>query len=96
MIASITELHLKNFWCYLRFLPLAITSKIQAERSPGLISLQLNSKGFFVQRTLAVWKDEKHLRDYVTSGAHLWAMKASRKIAKRSVTTSFAVKSLPT
>lgn len=96
MIASITELNLKNFWCYLRFLPLAVTSKMQADRAPGLISIQLASKGLFVQRTLTVWKDEKHMRDYVKSGAHLRAMKAFSKIANRSTTAHFPVKSLPT
>lgn len=95
MIASITELHLKKIWSYLRFLPLAIKSKIQAEKSPGLISIQLNSKGLFVQRTLTVWKNEKLMLDFVKSGSHLKAMKAFSKIANRSSTATFAVKSLP-
>jgi hypothetical protein len=96
MIASVTELHLKNFWSYIRFLPLAIKSKIQAERSPGLISLQLGSKGLFIQRTLTVWKSEKLMHDYVRSGSHLRAMKTFSQIANRSSTATFAVKSLPT
>lgn len=96
MIASVTELNLKNFWSYLRFLPLAIQCKIQAERSPGLISLQLNSKGLLVQRTLTVWKNEKLMQDFVRSGAHLKAMKVFSKIANHSSTATFEVKSLPT
>lgn len=95
MIAAVTELNLKNFWCYLRFLPHALSCKIQAERSPGLIFIQLNSKNLLVQRTLTVWKNEKCMEDYVKSTAHMRAMKVFSKISKRSTTARFTVKSLP-
>ncbi len=96
MVAAVTELNLKNFWCYLRFLPHAVLCKIQAERSPGLIFIQLNSKNLFVQRTMTVWKNDKCMDDYIKSGSHLRAMKVFSQISKRSVTARFTVKSLPT
>ncbi len=92
-IASITELRLKNFWCYLRFIPHAMKSHRQASRSPGLISISVKSEGLLIQRTLTVWTDETAMMQYVRSGAHLAAMKVFRQIANRSFTHHFEIDS---
>lgn len=95
MIASVTELNLKGFTAFFRFLPHAIKSQRQASKAPGVISVRVSSKGLLVQRTLSVWADEKSMLDYVRSGAHLEAMKAFKKMANRSHTARFETASVP-
>ena len=96
MIASITELNLKNFWSYLIFIPHAVKSKIQASKSEGIVSIALGSEGLLTQRTLSVWQNEKAMRDYVKSGDHIKAMKIFAKHANKSFTAHFEVDSPPT
>jgi hypothetical protein len=96
MIASITELHLKNFFSFIRFLPHAIKSKIQADKAEGRISVDLNSEGLLIQRTLTLWESKDSMMKYVRSGHHLEAMKIFKKIAKTSYTANFEVTEAPT
>jgi len=96
MIASVTELNLKNYWCFVRFLPHAIKSKMQADRAPGVVFTAVSSDGILVQRTLTVWKNADSLKNYVKSDAHLAAMKVFPKIAKKSFTARFEVTKPPT
>jgi hypothetical protein len=95
MIASVTELNLKNFWGYLRFIPHAIRSKIQADKAKGIISISLKSDGFLVQRTLTVWEDEASMKNYVRSGWHLKAMKDFSKMANKSYVVKFEIQKAP-
>lgn len=95
MIASITELNLKNLWSFLVFIPHAVKSKIQASQAPGIVSIVLGSDGILTQRTLSVWENEKAMRDYVKSGDHLKAMKTFAKHANKSFTAHFDVDSPP-
>ncbi|MEI8025869.1 MAG: hypothetical protein WCI18_05950 [Pseudomonadota bacterium] len=96
MIASVTELNLKNFLCYLKFIPHAIRSHKQARLSNGLISISTKSNGLLVQRTLTVWKDEASMLRFVRSGPHLAAMKVFGKLADQSYTFHFEVSAHPT
>lgn len=96
MIASVTELNLKNFWSFLVFIPHAVKSKIQASKAKGIVSIALASDGILTQRTLTVWESEQAMHDYVRSGDHLKAMKVFAKHAKKSFTTHFSVESTPT
>lgn len=96
MIASVTELNLKSFLCYLQFIPHAIRSHKQARLSNGLISISTKSKGFLVQRTLTVWKDEASMLGFVRSGPHLAAIKVFGKLADQSYTIHFEVAANPT
>ncbi len=96
MIASVTELNLKNFWSLFLFLPHAVRSKVQADKSKGLISISIKSEGLLVQRTLTVWEDEASMKDYVRSGWHLKAMKSFGKMAQKSFVVKFEVQATPT
>lgn len=95
MVASITELKLKNFWSYLVFIPHAVKSKIQASKAKGIVSIALQSDGLLTQRTLTVWQGEKEMRDYVRSGAHIKAVVAFGPHAKKSSTAHFEVDTIP-
>ena len=96
MIASITELNLKNFISFLKFIPHAVKSHRKASNSPGIISVSVKSKGLLIQRTLTVWADEKAMKDFVRSDSHLNAMKVFPKIANTSYTAHFEVLKTPT
>ncbi len=45
--------------------------------------------------TMTLWKDENDLMKFARSGAHLQAMKESKKIAKRIKTVTIDVEELP-
>lgn len=96
MIASVTELNLKNFFSFLRFIPHAIRSKTQADKAKGLVSISVKSEGLLVQRTLTVWEDEASMKEYVRSGWHLKAMKDFSKMANKSYVVKFEVQQTPT
>lgn len=96
MIASVTELRLKNFWCFLKFIPHAVKCNRQAARSEGLVSMEVGNDGFLIQRTLTVWQDEQVMLKYVRTGAHLEAMKAFRHLANKSYTARYNVERTPT
>jgi hypothetical protein len=95
MVASITELNLKNFWSYFVFIPHAVKSKIQASKSKGIVSISIRSEGLFTQRTLTVWETEQAMREYVRSGDHLKAMRAFAKHANKSYSAHFEVDAAP-
>lgn len=96
MIAAVTELHLKNFWAWLRFVVPAVRSKIQADRAPGIVSVRVDAEGLSIQRTLTVWQSEEAMWTYVRSRAHVKAMKMFRTLANTSYTAHFPVAEVPT
>ena len=95
MIASVTELNLKNFWSFIRFIPHAVRCKIQAGKTPGLISISFARDGILSQRTLTVWEDERSLIKYIGKGSHLKALQVFKKIAKDSYTVRYECKEIP-
>ena len=96
MIASITELRLKNIFSFILFIKHAVRSKIQADSAQGIVSVEVKSSGLLIQRTLTVWESEEALKKYIRSGSHLVAMKSFSKIANKSYTAKFKVTSKPT
>lgn len=62
------------FWLH------AIPSKMQADKAPGILFSEVR-KINGIQHTLTAWKSKEDMRAYISSGAHLKAMKAFRKIA---------------
>jgi heme-degrading monooxygenase HmoA len=64
-----------------RYLALFGAVAEQLEREPGLIALQLGqSNACGSGRTLAIWRSEEEMYDFVTSRAHLDAMTAADEI----------------
>ncbi len=91
---SITGLKPKNFWAIFAFWRHAIPSKIQAEKSPGLL-LSGVKKINGIQHTLTIWESKKHMLDYIHKDAHLKAIKSFRKIATGK-TFGYEAESVPT
>lgn len=96
MFVSVTELHLKGVLSFIRFIPHAIKSKMQADQADGVKSVQVSSQGLLIQRTLTVWESKDHMLKYMRSGAHIDAMKIFSKIATDSFSYNFESESLPT
>jgi hypothetical protein len=77
---SITGLKVKGLWRYLLFFRHAIPSKIQADRSPGILQVAIKRVNG-IEHTLTIWENRRHMQKYVWSGAHKRAVAAFRKIA---------------
>lgn len=95
MIVSVTELHLKNFWSFLRFIPHAMKSKMQADKAPGVLSSQVSAQGLLCQRTLTTWDSRESMLNCVRSGSHPWAMKLFSKIANQSFSYRYEAAQAP-
>jgi heme-degrading monooxygenase HmoA len=91
---SITGLKVKNIFASFMFWRHAIPSKAQADRSTGLVSLDVKRAGSY-HFTLTVWKNREAMIAYRNSGAHLAAMTAFRKIATGKI-YGYETRSIPT
>ena len=81
MYLSVTGLRLKKgLWKTLLFWRNAILSKMQADRAPGVLHVQvIEVEG--VQHTYTVWESRAAMMSYRNSGAHRRAKKVFRQIA---------------
>jgi hypothetical protein len=91
---SITGLKVKNIFSSFIFWRHAIPSKTQAEKSNGLVLLELKRVGSY-HFTITVWKNREAMIAYRNSGAHLAAMTAFRKIATGKI-YGYETRSIPT
>jgi len=95
MIVAVTELNIRTFWGFLRFIPHAVRSRAAAERAPGVVSVRVKSIGFYCQRTLTVWENRDAMLAFVRSEPHLSAMRLAPKIANESYTVTYEVSQPP-
>lgn len=77
---SITGLKPRNWLAVILFWRHAIPSKIQADQSAGILLSQVKRING-IQHTLTVWNSREDMKNYISQGAHLKAMKLFRKIA---------------
>lgn len=90
---SITGLRIRGWLSVLPFWKHAVRSKMQADRAPGLLFAQVKRIDG-VEHTLTAWESRDAMKAYVSSGPHLQAMKAFRKIATGK-TLGFETSRLP-
>lgn len=79
--------HVPVFWWH------AIRSMMQARRAEGIVGVEARRVGG-VQHTLSVWESEEAMRRFVTTGAHLAAMRAFHRVATGS-TVGYAAEVAP-
>jgi hypothetical protein len=84
MYVSITGLKPKGLIGWIRFWTLTIPASKDAQRAEGIIHFAFNSHNGY-QHTLTVWKSKKYMKNYLTSPAHLKAMKNFSKIGRGKV-----------
>ncbi len=90
---SITGLKPRGLWSYILFLRHAIPSKVQADRAPGLLWSGVRRIDG-IEHTLTAWESREAMRTYISSGAHLKAMKVFRRIATGK-TLGYETRELP-
>ncbi|MFI1743810.1 DUF3291 domain-containing protein [Thalassobellus sediminis] len=93
MKATITSIELNSPFKF--FILSAITLKIVRQlRSTNC--KEFKSKGFWTNHyTMTLWNNEKEMKEFATSGAHLEGMKASKKISKEIRTVTVDTTELP-
>jgi len=79
MYVSVTGLKPKGLTGWIRFWKLTIPASKDAQKADGILHCAFNSRHGY-QHTLTVWKSKKHMMSYLTSPAHLKAMKNFSKI----------------
>ena len=84
MYVSITGVKPKGLIGWIRFLILTMPASKGAQKAEGILHCVFNSRYGF-QHTLTVWKSKEHMLGYLTSPAHLKAMKNLSKIGSGKV-----------
>ena len=84
MYISVTGLKPKGLIGWIRFWILTIPAAKDAQKADGILHCEFNSRQGY-QHTLTVWESKKHMMSYLTSPAHLKAMKNFSKIGSGKV-----------
>ncbi|MFI1771395.1 DUF3291 domain-containing protein [Thalassobellus citreus] len=93
MKATITSIELNSPFKF--FILSAITLKI-VRQLKSTNCKEFKSKGFWTKHyTMTLWNNEKEMKEFATSGAHLEGMKASKKISKEIRTVTVDTTELP-
>ena len=79
MYVSITGLKPKGIIGWIRFWAYTIPASKDAQNAEGILHCEFNSRNGY-QHTLTVWKLKDHMLGFLTSPAHLKAMKKYSKI----------------
>jgi len=90
MIASTTQIQVIGILGLFRMLVYIIRVRRQLARSPGLIKFDFHP-GW---QTLTIWENEAAMKNFRNTGAHLEAMKNTRKIG-RARTVTWEVTHIP-
>ena len=84
MYVSVTGLKPRGLIGWIRFWMLTIPASKKAQKAKGIMHCAFISRQGY-QHTLTVWKSKKYMLDYLTSKAHLKAMKKFSKIGDGKV-----------
>lgn len=93
MKVTITLIELKGPFKFflLSILAIKIVKQLKATNCKAF-----KNRGFWTKHyTMTLWSSEKELKDFAASGAHLEAMKSSKKIAKEIKTITIEAIKLP-
>ena len=84
MYVSVTGLKPKGLIGWIRFWTLTIPASKDAQKADGILHCAFKSRNGY-QHTLTVWKSKEHMMSYLTSPAHLKAMKSLSKIGSGKI-----------
>lgn len=93
MKATITSIELRNpfYFFTLSMISMKIVKQLKSTNCK-----KLKNTGFWTKHyTMTLWNNEKDMKDFATSGAHLEAMKHSKKISKEIRTITIDATELP-
>lgn len=94
MYASYTHFRVKSWWALPLFQWHAFRSGSQAYRTKGLLQMKTFSRGARNFCTLTCWNTRAEMMAFRNSGAHLLAMKLSRKMGE-GYTTGWETDRMP-
>lgn len=93
MKATITSIELKG---PLKFFALSTRAMKIVKQLKSTTYKDFKKQGFWTKHyTMTLWNSEQEIKEFAASGAHLEAMKESRKIAKEIKTITIDADSLP-
>ena len=93
MKATITSLELRKPWDFFNLSWQALKISRQVKTSG---CLEFQKRGIWMKHyTMTLWPDESTMRNFAGSGAHLEAMRNSRKIAREIRTLTIDATELP-
>lgn len=93
MKVTITSIELKG---PLKFFALSSSALKILKQLKTSNSVDFKKKGIWTKHyTMSLWNNEEEMRAFATSGAHLEAMKTSKKIAKEIRTVTIEADKLP-
>jgi len=93
MKATITSIELKG---PLQFFALSTRAMKIVKQLKSTNYKDFKKQGFWTKHyTMTLWNSEQEMKQFASSGAHLEAMKESRKIAKEIQTITIDADSLP-
>jgi hypothetical protein len=92
---SITGLEVASYWTFPKFMTLTMPAIQQARVAPGNVRADTNRIDG-IMHTLTAWNSREDMLKYVRSGAHLEAMKNTKKVASYAKSYSYESDTIPT
>ena len=80
MVITITSLELRHWWDFFKLSLWGLKIVRQTKTQKGFIEMKNTGFGY-LHFTLSAWETEADVKNFARSGAHLEAMKQSRKLA---------------
>jgi hypothetical protein len=94
MTITVTSIKLNSVWGFFRLSYMAMKIVLQLKKQKGFIKYK--NKGFgYLHYTLSAWESEAEMKQFVPTGAHREAMKASAAIATEIRTHTFESDEMP-
>ena len=95
MIVAITEFTLKQPWHLAAFMRFAIPSFNQAKSAEGNLFATTGSSSWHTHRTISAWSSMEAMQKYMTTGPHMKAMVASKRLMKHSRSIHLTMDHIP-
>src|SRR3954470_4878749 len=95
MHITITSLKLRSLFGFFRLSWNGLKISRQAKSQPGYIKMKNTGSGY-LHFTISAWKNEKDIKAFARSGAHLEAMKQGATLANEIRVFTYESENLPT
>ena len=94
MVITITSLELRHWWNFFKLSLWGLKIVRQTKTQKGFIEMKNTGFGY-LHFTLSVWETEADVKNFARSGAHLEAIKQSRKLATEIRIYTFHSEEIP-
>lgn len=94
MVVTITALKLRSLWGFFRLSWHGLQIVRQMKQQQGFLEMKNTGFGYW-HYTLSAWENEAAIKPFAHSGAHLQALKQSKRLATEIVIYTFECDQLP-